>query len=152
MSKQMTLYEKAHLIAAAIRLHEHKHGTPPEPEKIAEALGWTTESVHFVINKMEQEGAASVASGSYGVRVLLSDHLKIEELEGKDSDADITDEVEAFKKSQAEKSEKLARMFDKDYKDEAKADLKKDLEEKLADPSKRKAADNPLDAMFKKKE
>jgi len=151
MSEQKTFYEWGHLIAAAIRLHTHQSGTPPTPEQVAEALRTTTEKVLHAIHKMEEVDAVRIVSGSFGDKLVLGDHRRIEELEGFDVTPEIDDEVEAFKQAQAKKHEELARLFDKNYKDEEKEKQKEDLAAKIADPSKLKKADNPLDAMFKKK-
>jgi hypothetical protein len=83
--------------------------------------------------------------------VLLDDHRRIEELEGKDAKPGIDEEVAAFQAAQAQKNEETAKRFSKDFFDPKKESMKADLAAKLADPSKLKKSDNPLDAMFKKK-
>lgn len=151
MSDVLTLYEKGHLVAAAIRLHNHLHHTPPSPEQLAEVLAINVEQVHHVVNKMAGLGALKVLTGAFGTKVLLADHLLVEELEGADAKPDIDDEVAAFQAAQAEKNEEVAARFDKNFVDERKTDLQSEVAAKLADPSKLKRSDNPLDAMFKKK-
>jgi hypothetical protein len=152
MEDVLTLYDKGQLIGAAIRLHQHSKGTPPSPDQIAEALQINVEQVHHTINKMADLGAVLVMEGAYGSRVLLADHHKIDDLEGKDAAPGIDDEVAAFQEAQAKKNEALAARFGKDYVDPQKAELKADLDSRLADKSGFKRADNPLDAMFKKKD
>jgi len=151
MAEKLTLYEQGQVIAAAVRLHTHREGTPPTPEEIGETIGLHVEKVHHTLNKMEELGAVKVLTGAFGTKVMLADHLAIEELEGRDATPCIDDEVAAFKAAQAKKAEELAKRFDKDFVDPEKQDLKADLNAKISDPSKLKKADNPLDAMFKKK-
>lgn len=151
MKENSTLYLQGHLVAAVIRLHTYREGAPPTPEQIARQLSITTEQAHYLINKMEELGAVRVAEGSFGVRVMLDDHLQLEELEGKEFTPNIEEELAAFQESQAKKSAELSKMFEKDYVDDDKEKLKEDLDAKIADPAKLKKADNPLDAMFKKK-
>ena len=151
MPEELTLYQKGHLVAAAVRLHSHLHGTPPTPEQIGELLKMNREQVHFLVNKLAEIGAVLVAEGSFGVRVMLAEHLKLEELEGHDLTPSIEDEVAAFKAAQNQRNEQLQKLFDKDHVDEEKKKLQDALAAKLADPSKLKKAGNPLDAMFKKK-
>ena len=151
MSEPKTFYEWGHLIVAVIRLHTHQKGTPPTPDQVAEALCTTSEKVLHVVHKMEEAGAVRVVSGSYGTKLVLADHREIEQLEGVDVTPEIDDEIEAFKRAQAKKNEDLARLFAKDYKDEDKEKQQEELAAKIADPSKLKKTENPLDAMFKKK-
>jgi len=151
MSEELTLYQKGHLVAAAIRLHIHHHGVPPTPEQIGEALAMNREQVHFLVNKLLEAGAVHVAEGSFGVRVMLADHLKIEELEGHDLTPSIEEELAAFKAAQAQRNEQLEKLFEKDHVDEDKKKMQEELAAKIADPAKLKKAGNPLDAMFKKK-
>jgi hypothetical protein len=152
MSEKLTLYEQGHLIAAAIRLHLHREGTPPSPDDVAKALGFSSELTHHVLHKMAELGAVRLMTGAYGDRVLLDDHRKIDELEGKDATPSIEEDVAAFQEAQARKMEETAKRFSKDFLDPKKQELKADLAAKLADPSKLKKSDNPLDAMFKKKD
>jgi len=151
MSETLTLYEKGHLLAAAIRLHVHHHHTPPTPDQLAEALAMNVEQVHHLVNKMADLGALKVLSGAFGTRVLLADHTAIEELEGADARPDIEDEVAAFQAAQAEKNREVAARFGKDFVDERKRDVQADAAAKLSDPSKLKRSDNPLESLFKKK-
>jgi len=151
MAKDLSFYEEGHLVAACIRLHTYQHGVPPSPEDIAATLSISVEKIHHLVNRMAELGAVRVASGAYGVRVLLDDHTKIEELEGKEFTPSIEEELTAFQAAQAKKNEEMAKRFSKDFVDEKKESLKADLASKLADPSKLKKSDNPLDQMFKKK-
>jgi hypothetical protein len=152
VSEKLTLYEQGQLIAAAVRLHNYREKSPPTPEDVAQQLGFSVELTHHVINKMAELGALRVMSGAFGNRVLLDDVHKIDELEGKDATPSIEDEVAQFQAAQALKNEEVARRFSKDFVDEKKQSLKADLAAKLADPSKLKRSENPLDNMFKKKE
>jgi hypothetical protein len=151
MSDKLTLYEQGRLIEAAVLLHLHREKTPPSPEQVAELIGFSLEAVHHLLHKMAELGAVRLLSGAFGDRVLLDDHRRIEELEGKDAKPGIDEEVAAFQAAQAQKNEETAKRFSKDFFDPKKESMKADLAAKLADPSKLKKSDNPLDAMFKKK-
>jgi len=151
MAESLTLFEQGRLIEAAVLLHAHREKTPPTPEQLAEMLGLSVEAVHHVLHKMAEIGAVRILSGAFGDRVLLDDYRRIDELEGQDAKPGIDDEVAAFQAAQALKNEETAKRFAKDFIDPKKQSLKEEVAAKLADPSKMKKADNPLDAMFKKK-
>ncbi|NLH48148.1 MAG: hypothetical protein GX444_06035 [Myxococcales bacterium] len=151
MDEKLSLYQEGHLIVAAVRLLTHREKTPPAPEQVAEFLGFSIESVHYLVNKLDELGALRVMSGAYGVKLLLDDHRKLEELEGVENKPGIEEEIAAFQAAQAQRNEEMAKRFSRDFVDPQKESLKADLAAKIADPSKLKRADNPLDAMFKKK-
>ena len=134
-----------------VNIHGHSLRVGRYSQAIGEALGMNREQAHFLVNKLVEVGAVQVAEGSFGTRVLLADHLKLEELEGHDLTPSIEEELAAFKVAQAQRNEQLGKLFEKDHVDEEKKSLQEDLAAKLADPSKRKKTGNPLDAMFKKK-
>lgn len=152
MEEKLDLYQEAHLVVAAVRLIAYREKTPPSPDQVAKFLGFSLENVHYIVNKLDELGALRVMSGAFGVKLLLDDPLKIEDLADLETRPGIEEEIAAFQAAQAQKNEEMAKRFSKDFIDPQKESMKADLAAKIADPSKLKRTDNPLDSMFKKKE
>ena len=128
-------YSKAHLFVAAMRICEHGNGTPPTIGDICKTTSFSIEQAHFLCRKLEELGVINAVEGSYGIRLFIQDHLKIEDIpqqeEGnkleeelkkfQDSQKKITQKIESFQVEQAEKKKNLFAEMEK----KLKAELKK---------------------------
>jgi len=125
-------YSKAHLFVAAMRLCEHRNGTPPSIEDICKTTSFSMEQANFLCRKLEELGVINAIEGSFGIRLFIQDHLKIEDIpqqpEGpnlekelkkfQDNQKKLTQKIESFKVEQAEKKKNLFAEMDKKLKAE----------------------------------
>ena len=78
--KKEDFYSKAHLVVAAIRVFEHLHARPPGVDDLSKTINISIEQSNFVCRKLEELGVIEAVEGSYGARLFILDHLKIEEI------------------------------------------------------------------------
>ncbi|MFC1885654.1 hypothetical protein ACFLZM_01165 [Thermodesulfobacteriota bacterium] len=126
------LYGKAHLLVAAIRVLEHQNKIPPAIEDICRVLSFTVEQGGFICRKLETMGIINVVEGAYGARLVILNHLKLEEIpkdikEDKFEEAlkkfqtskkEFTQKMESFQAKQAEKQKNLFADLEKQLKKE----------------------------------
>ncbi len=74
------LYSTAHLFVAAIRVLAHQKNTPPSIEDICQTLSFSLEQGNFTCNKLEEMQIIEIVEGSYGTRLFIKNHLKIEDI------------------------------------------------------------------------
>lgn len=127
--KPPSLYEEGHLILAAIRILEHRMGTPPDVENICQMLELSIEQGNRICNKLSEKGVIRILSGAFGTKVDIADHLLIESLRAEDGPAAIQDDIEKFKASRQALTQKVASI--KAEQDEKKKSLFADLEKQL---------------------
>ena len=127
------LYSIAHLMASAIRIFEYQKGHPPSIEQVCETLSFTSEQGHIYLNKLTELGIIEVVEGSFGTRIFLRDHLKIEEIPKDSKESGLGDAVKEFQDSRKKISEKIASI----QADQAKK--KKDLFAELESQLKKKS-------------
>lgn len=94
------LYSQAHLIAAAIRILEHQHATPPSVEEVCEILSFSVEQGHRLCNRLKEMGIIDITSGAFGTRLFVVDHTKIEEIPRGESSSSMEAELRKFQDSQ----------------------------------------------------
>ena len=131
-SQSQNTYSKAHLFVAAMRLCNHNNGSPPTIEDICQTTSFSLEQANFLCRKLEELGVINAVEGSYGIRLFIQDHLKIEEIpqqeDGREleeelkkfqeSQKKLTQKIESFKVEQAEKKKNLFAEMDKKLKAE----------------------------------
>ncbi len=93
------LYNQAHLIAAAVRIIEHLNQRPPQDSEIFEKLSISVEQGNRILKKMNDMGIIDMASGKFGTRIFLKDHLKIEDIPKIEDTSSLQNEIEKFKQS-----------------------------------------------------
>lgn len=119
-------YTTAHLVVAAIRLHNHRHGGPPAVNHICDALSLSLEEGHRICLKLKEMGIIEIIESPGEARLFIQDHLKIEEIPMTPEAAPIQTALEEFKKVRENQLGKI-----KSIQLEA-ADKKKKLHEALA--------------------
>ena len=132
--KSTDFYSQAHLIAAAIRVLEHRHTTPPSVEQVCETLEFSLEQGHRICNRLKEMKIIDIAAGAFGTKLFIVDHLKIEEIprgetgssmeeelrKFQDSQKGLEKKVEAIKAAQEEKKKGLFADLEKQFKKQAK--------------------------------
>ena len=136
MATQTTdFYTQAHLIAAAIRVLEHQHTTPPSVEQVCETLTFSIEQGHRLCNRLKEMGIIDITSGAFGTRLFIVDHLKIEEIPRGETGNSMEAELQKFRASQKGLEKKVETI--KAEQEKKKKDLFADIEKQFKKQSKK---------------
>ena len=127
--KSQNLYSSAHLFVSAIRVLEHQNNTPATLEDISRILKISIERSHYLGRKLKEMGIIDEVEGSYGIRLFISDHLKIEDIPREDDGGKLEAELKKFKESQKGLSHKIETIQAKQA--EKKKNLFAEMEKKL---------------------
>jgi DNA-binding Lrp family transcriptional regulator len=127
--KSENLYSSAHLFVSAIRVFEHQNNTPASVEDISRILKFSVERSHYLVRKLKELGIIDEIEGSYGIRLFIRDHLKIEDIPREDDGGKLEAELKKFKESQKELSHKIETIQAKQA--EKKKNLFAEMEKKL---------------------
>jgi DNA-binding Lrp family transcriptional regulator len=127
--KSENLYSSAHLFVSAIRVFEHQNNTPASVEDISRILKFSIERSHYLVRKLKELGIIDEIEGSYGIRLFIRDHLKIEDIPREDDGGKLEAELKKFKESQKELSHKIETIQAKQA--EKKKNLFAEMEKKL---------------------
>ena len=135
--KSENLYSSAHLFVSAIRVFEHQNNTPASVEDISRILKFSVERSHYLVRKLKELGIIDEIEGSYGIRLFIRDHLKIEDIPREDDGGKLEAELKKFKESQKELSHKIETIQAKQA--EKKKNLFAEMEKKLKQELKKKS-------------
>ncbi|MFH2099302.1 MAG: hypothetical protein ABIJ95_07320 [Pseudomonadota bacterium] len=127
-------YQKAHLVAAAIRIIEHQKGVPPQAGEISGLLGFSVEEVHGLLNLMTKIGAVDMMESPAGPRPRITDPAPLENLP-RERQRGVEKEMVKFAAQQKERMDKLsvAAANEKDRKKQLFAALEEQLKAKKKD-------------------
>jgi len=130
MEKQeKNLYKTAHLFVSAIRIREYLNHTPPALEDIGQMLAMSIEHSNYICRKLKEMGIIDSVEGSYGNRLFIRDHLKIEEIPRENDASKMEEELRKFQESQKGLSQKIEDIQAKQA--QKKKDLFAEMEKKL---------------------
>ena len=127
--KSKNLYTTAHLFVSAIRVWEYQNDTPPALEEISHMLAMSIERTNYICRKLREMGIVHSVEGSFGNRLFIRDHLKIEEIPREDDESKLEEELKKFKESQKGLSQKIETIKAKQA--QKKKDLFAEMEKKL---------------------
>ena len=127
--KSKNLYTPAHLFVSAIRVWEYQNDTSPALEEISHMLAMSIERTNYVCRKLKEMGIVDSVEGSFGNRLFIRDHLKIEEIPREDDESKLEEELKKFKESQKGLSQKIETIQAKQA--QKKKDLFAEMEKKL---------------------
>lgn len=127
--KKINLYTIAHLFVSAIRVCEHQNKRPAAVEDICRILSISIERSNYICRKLKELGIIEEIEGSYGNRLFIRDHLKIEEIPREGDDRKFDEELKKFQKSQKAISHKIENIKAKQA--EKKKNLFAEMEKKL---------------------
>lgn len=128
-----TLYEKAHLVAAAIRVLTHTLHTAPETQNISDLLGISLEETGWILHSMSEYGIVDQVSAGSVTRYFLADALKIETLPQKSGQTHLDQELAKFKNARQEIRTKVESIQNAQV--EKKKSLFAEIEKKLKQAS-----------------
>lgn len=134
MQKQkINFYDEAHLMVAAIRVFEHLNSRPPSVEELCQTINFSIEKGSLICRKLEDLGIIKAVEGSYGSRLYVNDHFKIEDIPRSEPESKMEDELKKFQDSQKAFSRKMETLQaeQKQKKKDLFADMEKKLKEEL---------------------
>ncbi len=128
--KGLDLYQKAHLLVAAIRILEYRHHSPPAVEAVCLLLGISLEEGGFFFRKFEETGILESVESPQGIRLAVRDHTRIEDIPRGVSESlldkelknfqvarkGLTQKIESFQAAQAEKKKQMFAELEKKLK------------------------------------
>lgn len=135
MKKNNNFYTMAHLVVAAIRLHEHRHARPPAMEHICEALSISLEEGNRLSLKLKDIDIIEMMEKPGDVRLFVKDHIKIETIPDQAESTSMQSALEEFKKSRTEEIDKI-KSIQSSYADKKKK-LHEELEQQLKNSLKK---------------
>ncbi len=127
--KNLSPYQTAHLLVAAVRVLEYRDGHPPSPEAIGRLLSVSEEQVHRLCRKLVQQGILETTSGAYGLRVFISDHTAIEALSHEIPKSGLEDELAKFKQERQNRNKSIEELKNKE--EARRKDLFKQIESRF---------------------
>ena len=127
--KSKNLYTTAHLFVSAIRVWEYQNDPPPALEEISQMLAMSIERTNYICRKLKEIGIVDSVEGSFGNRLFVRDHLKIDEIPREDDESKREEELKKFKESQKGLSQKIETIQAKQA--QKKKDLFAEMEKKL---------------------
>ena len=129
MDKQKDFYSQAHLLVAAIRVFEHINSRPPTIEDLCRTINFSIEKGNFICRKLEELDIIEAVEGSYGTRLFVRDHLKVEDIPRGEPDSNFEDELKKFQDSRKAFSQKIETI--QSQQKQKKKDLFAEMEKKL---------------------
>lgn len=123
------LYSNAHLFVAAVRVLSHQHTTPPSLDRVASLLLFSKEKSHLICRKLEETDVIEVLEGAFGNRIVIKDHLKLEDLPKEISESKLDEELKKFKSNKKEIEKRVESI--KTEQDKKQKQLFADIEKKF---------------------
>ena len=135
-NNKTTLYSQAHLIIAGIRVCEHVNSRPPTVDDVCRVINFSIEQGHFICRKLQEYDIIKAVEGSYGTRLFINDHLKLEELPRGEQESKLENDLKKFQDSQKAFSRKIESFQAQQKK--KKKDLFAEMEKKLKEELEKK--------------
>lgn len=131
--KKDDFYSQAHLMVAAIRVYEHLNSRPPSIEDLCQTIDFSIEKGNFICRRLEELNIIEAVQGSYGTRLFVREHLKIEDIPRGDPENKFEDELKKFQDSRKAISQKVEtfQAQQKQKKKDLFAEMEKKLKEEL---------------------
>jgi len=128
-NKPDDLYSMAHLFVAAMRVFEHRNSAPPSLQDICKALSFSIEKGNLLLRRLKDLEIIKVAEGSYGDRLFIHNHLKLEDIPRGEEESRLEEELKKFQDTQ----KKLAQKVESFHAEQAqkKKSLFSEMEKKL---------------------
>ena len=134
--KKTNLYSQAHLMVAAIRVYEHLNSRPPTVDDICRLINFSREQGHFICRKLQDIDVIKAVEGSFGIRLFINDHLKLEDLPRGEPQNKLEDDLKKFQDTQKAFSRKMESF--QAQQQQKKKDLFAEMEKKLKEELNKK--------------
>jgi hypothetical protein len=137
-SLRKDFYSEAHLLVAAIRVHEHVHSRPATLDDVCRLLAFSAEHAGIIARRLEDLGVIESVQGSFGARLFVRDHLKLEDIPRGEFGRRLEDEVKKFQDTQRSFTQKIESLKAEQAgkKKNLFAEMEKKLKEELDKKSK----------------
>ena len=137
-SPRRDFYSEAHLLVAAIRVHEHVHSQPATLEDVCRMLSFSPEHAGIISRRLEDLGILEAVQGSFGARLFVRDHRKLEDIPRGELGRKLEDEVKKFQDHQRAFTQKIETLKAEQAgkKKNLFAEMEKKLKEELDKKSK----------------
>ncbi len=133
--KPSSVYYNAHIIAAAIRIAEHRNSNPPCVADICGLTGFSAEHTGFICSRMTDAGIISTIETREGLRYFIKNHLGIEDLPKEEASDKMNNEIQKFKTRKDDLAKKVEEFQEKQKKKQQ--DLFAKLNEELLAKNKK---------------
>lgn len=127
--KKNNLYTLAHLVIAAIRIHEHNHSGPPTIKNICDTLLISLEEGNRLSLKLSEMLIIEALEKPGGTRLFIKNHLLIEDIPNQPETNNLQSELDQFKESRKEQINKIKSIQSEQA--EKKKKLQEELDQKL---------------------
>ena len=127
--KEIDLYTKAHLVAAAIRILERQANVSSSIEKVCQMISFSLEHGNYICKQLDEMGIIEIVKGAYGTRLFIKNHLKIEEIPRGAGESKLEEELKKFQNGKKGLSKKVELFQAKQA--EKQKNLFAELEKKL---------------------
>jgi hypothetical protein len=101
------LYSSSHLFVAAMRVFEHCNSSPPSLDDICKTLSFSIEKGNLLLRRLKELEIIDVVEGSYGDRIFIHDHLKLEDIPRGEEESKLEEELKKFQAAQKKLSQKV---------------------------------------------
>ena len=127
--KPIDLYSTAHLFIAAVRVLDHQDGAPPSLEAVCRLLDYSEEKGSYLLNRFKDQGIVATVKSGFNDRLVVADHLAIENLPRTIEESRLEQELKKFKQGRDVMQDKVASI--KAQQAQKKQDLFAEIEKKL---------------------
>ena len=134
--KKTDFYSQAHLLVAAIRVYEHVNSRPPTLEDLCRTINFSVEQGNFICRRLEDLDIIEAVEGTYGVRLFVRNHLKIEDIPRGVQETKLEEDLKKFQDNQKALSHKIESFQAQQQK--KKKDLFAEMEKKLKEELEKK--------------
>lgn len=129
MTKKNDLYATAHLFVSAVRILDYQEGAPPSLEAVCRQLGYSEEKGGYLLNRLREFGVVDIVKSGFNDRIVVADHLVIEQLPRDEEESRLAQELKKFKAEKNKMEEKVASI--KAQQDQKKQDRFAEIEKTL---------------------
>ena len=127
--KPSDLYTTAHLFVAAVRVLDYQNGAPPALAAICRLLDYSDEKGSYLLNRLKEFGIVDTVKSGFDNRIVVGNHLAIEELPRDNEESRLEQELKKFKKGKDVMQERVTSI--KAQQNQKKQDLFAQIEKQL---------------------
>jgi hypothetical protein len=119
----------AHLFVSAVRVLDYKEEAPPSLDTVCQLIGCSDEKGNYLLNRLLEQGIVDTVKSGFNDRIVIANHLAIEDLPRESEESRLEKELRNFKKGRNVMEEKVASI--KAQQNKKKQDLFAEIEKKL---------------------